>query len=158
MGEEVQVSLSSCHQPDQRVDTRQRIQSWTYSTGSCIDLLMLCTCDIYLGISTYTIPVPSRSSAGALAVAFFTLWVTECGVWVLKQLCCTKVNEEEKPTTIVANNKREFYGVRPIINKSILGHAHHSSTIYSQKFGFIKRVDKGWITTVKDLESWRFER
>jgi len=22
------------------------------------------------------------------------------------------------------------------------------------KFGFIKRVDKGWITTVKDLESW----
>ena len=28
----------------------------------------------------------------------------------------------------------------------------------SQKFGFIKRVDKGEITTVKDLESWRFER
>ena len=27
-----------------------------------------------------------------------------------------------------------------------------------QKFGFIKRVDKGWITTVKDLESWHFER
>ena len=27
-----------------------------------------------------------------------------------------------------------------------------------QKFSFIKRVDKGWITTVKDLESWRFER
>ena len=27
-----------------------------------------------------------------------------------------------------------------------------------QEFGFIKRVDKGWITTVKDLESWRFER
>ena len=27
-----------------------------------------------------------------------------------------------------------------------------------QKFDFIKRVDKGWITTVKDLESWRFER
>ena len=27
-----------------------------------------------------------------------------------------------------------------------------------QKFGFIKRVDKGWITTVKDLERWRFER
>ena len=27
-----------------------------------------------------------------------------------------------------------------------------------QKFGFIKRVDKGWITTVKDLETWRFER
>ena len=30
------------------------------------------------------------------------------------------------------------------------------------KFGFIKRVDKGWITTVKEtadvLESWRFER
>ena len=27
-----------------------------------------------------------------------------------------------------------------------------------QKFGFIKPVDKGWIATVKDLESWRFER
>ena len=29
---------------------------------------------------------------------------------------------------------------------------------WKQNFGFIKRVDKGWITTVKDLESWRFER
>ena len=29
---------------------------------------------------------------------------------------------------------------------------------FKQKFGSIKRVDKGWITTVKDLESWRFER
>ena len=26
-----------------------------------------------------------------------------------------------------------------------------------QKFGFIKRVDKGWITTAKDLGGWRFE-
>jgi len=26
------------------------------------------------------------------------------------------------------------------------------------KMGFIKRIDKGWITTVKDLDSWRFER
>ena len=26
------------------------------------------------------------------------------------------------------------------------------------KFGFIKQVDKGWITTVENLESWRFER
>ena len=26
------------------------------------------------------------------------------------------------------------------------------------KFNFIKWVDKGYITTVKDLESWRFER
>ena len=30
--------------------------------------------------------------------------------------------------------------------------------IFKEKFGFIKRVDKAWITTVKDLESWRFER
>ena len=29
--------------------------------------------------------------------------------------------------------------------------------ITNQKLGFIKRVDKGWITTMKDLESWRFE-
>mgnify|MGYP006964558251 CR=1 FL=1 len=29
---------------------------------------------------------------------------------------------------------------------------------YKYKFGFIKRVDKCRITTVKDLESWRFER
>ena len=28
---------------------------------------------------------------------------------------------------------------------------------WKQKIGFIKRVDKGLITTVKDLESWRFE-
>ena len=27
-----------------------------------------------------------------------------------------------------------------------------------QKYGFIKRVDKGWITTVKDLKNWRFKR
>ena len=33
----------------------------------------------------------------------------------------------------------------------------NEADISSQKFGFIKRVDKGWITTVKDLESWRFE-
>ena len=33
-----------------------------------------------------------------------------------------------------------------------------NNTSAKQKFGFIKRVDKGWITTVKDLESWRFER
>jgi len=30
--------------------------------------------------------------------------------------------------------------------------------VFLLKFGFIKRVDKCWITTVKDLESWRFER
>ena len=28
---------------------------------------------------------------------------------------------------------------------------------WKDKTGFIKQVDKGWITTVKDLESWRFE-
>ena len=27
-----------------------------------------------------------------------------------------------------------------------------------QKFGLIKQVDNCWITTVKDLENWRFER
>ena len=33
-------------------------------------------------------------------------------------------------------------------------HQNKSLSIISlQKFGFIKRVDKGWITTVKDLES-----
>ena len=32
------------------------------------------------------------------------------------------------------------------------------STRRSTEIGFIKRVDKGWITTMKDLESWRFER
>ena len=29
--------------------------------------------------------------------------------------------------------------------------------VWKQKFGFINQVDKGWITAVKDLESWRFE-
>jgi len=28
----------------------------------------------------------------------------------------------------------------------------------TRKFGFIKQVNKSWITTMKDLESWRFER
>ena len=72
------------------------------------------------------------------SVLYFTLWVTECSLWVaestlwvLKQLCCTMVNEGRKPTTIIEHNKREFYGVRHIINKSMLGHAHHSSTTYS---------------------------
>ena len=32
------------------------------------------------------------------------------------------------------------------------------STAEELKFSFIKRVDKGWTTTVKDLESWCFER
>ena len=27
---------------------------------------------------------------------------------------------------------------------------------WKQIFGFMKRVDKGWITTVKGLESWLF--
>jgi len=30
--------------------------------------------------------------------------------------------------------------------------------VFKQKIGFIKRVDKGWIVTVKGLESWRLER
>ena len=33
-----------------------------------------------------------------------------------------------------------------------------STVISNKKIGFIKQVDKRWITTVKDLESWRFER
>ena len=33
-----------------------------------------------------------------------------------------------------------------------------NSTLIIWDFGFIKRVDKDWITTVKDLESSRFER
>ena len=32
------------------------------------------------------------------------------------------------------------------------------TTWKKQQFRFIKRFDKGWITTVKDLESRRFER
>jgi len=29
---------------------------------------------------------------------------------------------------------------------------------WKQKFGFIKRVDEGWVATVKGLESWRTQR
>ena len=39
-----------------------------------------------------------------------------------------------------------------------LRHYNRLSGMPNKNFGFIKRVDKGWITTVKDLESWRFER
>ena len=35
---------------------------------------------------------------------------------------------------------------------------HKIANRSKQKLSFIKRVDKGWIATVKDLESWRFER
>ena len=46
--------------------------------------------------------------------------------------------------------------------KQVTVSSNFGSNLYStywfiQKFGFIKQVDKGWITTVKDLESWRFE-
>ena len=34
----------------------------------------------------------------------------------------------------------------------------NSPSFLKQKFGSIKQVDKGWITTMKDLESWRFKR
>ena len=30
--------------------------------------------------------------------------------------------------------------------------------MFIRKVGFIKRVDKGRITTVSDLESWHFDR
>ena len=47
--------------------------------------------------------------------------------------------------------------------KQVTVSSNFSTNLYStywfiQKFGFIKRVDKGWISTVKDLERWRFER
>ena len=39
-------------------------------------------------------------------------------------------------------------------------HAHPliRNLLLLQKYGFIKQVDKGWITNVKDLESWCLER
>ena len=37
-------------------------------------------------------------------------------------------------------------------------HIWHWKTVGQLKFGFIKGVAKGWITTVKDLDCWRFER
>ena len=42
------------------------------------------------------------------------------------------------------------------IHAELSSEVKEKSTIKS-KCGFIKRVDKGWITTVEDLESWRFE-
>ena len=49
--------------------------------------------------------------------------------------------------TIFGNNGKwgQGYGRRILTN------------YFLQAFGFIKRVDKGCITTVKDLESWSFE-
>ena len=35
----------------------------------------------------------------------------------------------------------------------MLKRKYYQATVWEQKFGFIKRVDKGEITTVKDLES-----
>ena len=48
----------------------------------------------------------------------------------------------------ILRDKKKWKGISKIKEK----------LISQLKFGFIKRVDKGEITTVKDLESWRFER
>ena len=73
------------------------------------------------------------------------------------------VNKMEE---LVAENKdlkREVKSLKETLNES--GFLVSKETVVlrqwgrsKQKFGFIKRVDKCWITTVKDLESWRFER
>ena len=39
------------------------------------------------------------------------------------------------------------------MSKSLTSLILYASIVSLQKFGFIKRVDKCWITTVKDLES-----
>ena len=49
-------------------------------------------------------------------------------------------------------------GPRPIcLTKKNIYVPKKGTICFKQKFGFIKRVDKGEITTVKDLESWCFE-
>ena len=54
-----------------------------------------------------------------------------------------------------------FLFTQPSYRKLFIEHnknKYNNLDIVKLKFGFIKRVDKGEITTVKDLESWRFER
>ena len=53
----------------------------------------------------------------------------------------------------------------PYMHPGIYGYLVSKETVVlrwwgrsKQKFGFIKRVDKCWITTVKDLESWPLVR
>ena len=76
-----------------------------------------------------------------------------------------KTSEEDDWLTYVEWFKQEggsvsiVFPYSPTTNSSLPVWRHIATgQSLKQKFGFIKRVDKGWITTVKDLESWRFER
>ena len=44
-----------------------------------------------------------------------------------------------------------------ILVRENLGKRRENQTAALRKLGFIKRVDKGRITSVKDFKSWRFE-
>ena len=49
--------------------------------------------------------------------------------------------------------KRRALKIEQMRNQGFCVKPFHSGEYRKQKFGFIKRVDKGEITTVKDLES-----
>ena len=72
------------------------------------------------------------------------------------RVCAPKKHREEQ---CVRNIVSSFARAYREFKKWPWQQERHKSVIWlKQKFGFIKRIDKGWITTVKDLESWRFER
>ena len=61
-------------------------------------------------------------------------------------------------TDVHKNNINEFHKhLNSILASSLPRRSRTTVRDYltKKKVGFIKRVDKGWITTVKDLEKWR---
>ena len=97
-------------------------------------------------------------------------------VWLTSNMCVVCIIGPEKPkrgtsnfkcariytaTRLTDSHLANFQIWQPCLNVFLVS----KETVilrqwerWKQKFGFNKRVDEGWIITVKSLESWRFER
>ena len=96
-------------------------------------------------------------------------------LWSMMQLWCTNVSKDcylvicqidfqtcpfffSTRATIDGRQPRYRDNYTQTTCKIVACFLYYCSVCFKLKFGFIKRVDKSWTTTVKDLESWRFER
>ena len=70
----------------------------------------------------------------------------------MKMPACTFFNEQNKGPNLLSISTWSVFGKQNVQAKKVYYRKQH----LAQKFGFIKWVDKGWLTTVKGLESWRF--
>ena len=72
--------------------------------------------------------------------------------WGSKKLTRSRMSPRTSLKLAILSRFVNLVPVRPLPG----GNEVTMSLLAKQKFGFIKRVDKGWITTVKDLESLAF--